>query len=366
MIYCSYPQAQYEKYKSEIDTAIQKVLSNGHYILGKEVEAFEEEFASWLGAKHAIGVNSGTDALFLAMKAYDICSGDEVIAPSFTALPTVSAVGMTGATPVLVDVDKDYYTIDPTAVEAAITSRTKAIIAVHLYGQVAHMEKIRQLAHQHKIVLIEDCAQAHGATFKEHKAGVLADISCFSFYPTKNLGALGDGGAIVVNDSQVATKLQQLRQYGWDENRIAHCQGYNSRLDEVQATVLRVKLSLMDSFSKRRTQLADVYDKSLSDLPIVLPSRRNDSNHAFHLYVIQVEQRSKLYEYLKDKGILAGIHYPQACHQMPKYAGKDAIKTDLHITEGLTERVISLPLYPELSDKDQRFIVDSLRSFYIN
>lgn len=364
MIYCSFPQAQYKAHKSEIDEAIMRVLNGGNYILGEEVASFENEFEEWLGVKYAIGVNSGTDALFLALRAFDVGPGDEVIAPSFTALPTISAIGMAGATPVLVDVEQECYTIDPVAVENAITTHTRAIIAVHLYGQAADMEKLAVLARKHNLALIEDCAQAHGAVFKQQKIGTFGDAACFSFYPTKNLGALGDGGAVVSNNVEVDQKIRQLRQYGWNAERVSLQQGCNSRLDEVQAAVLRVKLRYLEANIQRRIEIADTYDRSLKNLPVLIPHRREQSQHAFHLYVIQTDKREELYKHLEQRGILTGIHYPRACHQMPAYAGKNVRKYEVPVTVSLVGRVLSLPLYPELSDVDQQTVVNSICEYF--
>ncbi|SVD78833.1 uncharacterized protein METZ01_LOCUS431687, partial [marine metagenome] len=252
VIFFSNPQAQYSSYKKEIDTAIQKVLSGNQLILGKNVSSFEEEFAKYIGVDHVIAVGNGTDALCLALRALNIGHGYEVIAPSHTAVATIAAIEMAGATPALVDIDPVHYTISPEAIENGITSRTRAVIAVHLYGQPANMEKILEVAKKYGLKVIEDCAQAHGATYKNQKVGSIGDVGCFSFYPTKNLGALGDGGAISTSNKKTASRISRLRQYGWNENKISEEPGWNSRLDELQAAVLRIKLPNLDADTEKR------------------------------------------------------------------------------------------------------------------
>ena len=252
MIFFSNPKAQYLAHKKEIDAAIEKVLSGTQFILGQNVASFEEEFAKYIGTDHVVGVGNGTDALCLALNAFDIGPGKEVIAPSYTAVATIAAIGMAGAIPILVDVDPSYYTLSPEAIEKAVTERTRAVIAVHLYGQPADMNKILAIAKRHKLKVIEDCAQAHGAIYEDKRVGSIGDIGCFSFYPTKNLGALGDGGAVVTSDDVIASHLYKLREYGWDENRISQKPGWNSRLDELQAAVLRAKLPYLDADTEKR------------------------------------------------------------------------------------------------------------------
>lgn len=363
-IYCSYPRAQYLAHQADIDKAIKRVLDSDRYILGEEVSAFECEFAEWLGIKHCVGVNSGTDALFLALRGLGVGLGDEVIAPSYTAVPTISSIGMTGAKPVLVDVNPLHYTIDPEKVEEAITPHTSAIIAVHLFGQPADLEHLKSIALDHNLKLIEDCAQAHGGKFNDARLGTIGDVGCFSFFPTKNLGALGDGGAIVTRDDKLAERIIKIRQYGWDDKRVSQEQGWNSRLDEIQAAVLRAKLPYLENDTERRIALAARYDAGLASLPFKLPSRRKNSRHVFHLYVLQLEERDALISHLSEHGIYAGTHYPVVAHQMPAYSGLEYGGEGLPVSDSLTEHVVSLPMYPELTDLEQGQIISTIREFY--
>ena len=282
MILCSNPKAQYLEHQAEIDEAIAHVLEKGRYILGEEVLAFEEEFATYIGVDHGIGVGNCTDAIHLALRACGIGIGDEVITVSHTAVATVAAIELAGATPVLVDIEPDFYTIDPGQLQKAISPKTKAIIPVHLYGQSADLEAVLKIAKQHNLRVIEDCAQATGALYKNRRIGSFGDLACFSFYPTKNLGAIGDGGMIVCNESKLAKKVKCLREYGWDESRVSQFAGVNSRLDELQAAVLRVKLPYLDEDNSKRRKLAKLYDQGLSGL--LLPKIRAEAIPVYHLY----------------------------------------------------------------------------------
>jgi dTDP-4-amino-4,6-dideoxygalactose transaminase len=303
MILCSNPKAQYLSYKSEIDTAISRVLDSGWYILGKEVKAFEKEFTGYIGVAHGIGVGSGTEALHLALVACGIGRGDEVITVSHTAVATVAAIELAGATPVLVDIDPEFYTIDPDKIESAITTHTKAIIPVHIYGHPADMDPIAEIAEKHNLKVIEDCAQAHGATYKGKRVGSFGDMGCFSFYPTKNLGAIGDGGIVVTGDKELAEKARLLREYGWAERYVSHFTGWNTRLDEIQAAILCVKLKHLDDDNSKREHIAEEYNKELGYVDIILPKQRKDSTHVYHLYVIRAERRDALLSFLREKGI---------------------------------------------------------------
>ena len=365
MISFSNPQAQYNTYKKEIDAAIQKVLSGSQFILGENVSAFEEEFAKDIGVDHVIGVANGTDAICLALRALNIGPGKEVIAPSHTAVATVAAIGMAGATPVLVDIDPVYYTISPEAIEQAITDNTRAVIAVHLYGQPANMNKILELANRHRLKVIEDCAQAHGASFENQRVGRIGDIGCFSFYPTKNLGALGDGGALSTSNAKTASRISKLRQYGWNEYKISEEQGWNSRLDEIQAAILRVKLPHLDSDIDKRILISQKYNDAFQSLPIITPLIRDQCRHSYHLYVIAVDKRNELILFLKRKNIVAGIHYQTPIHRMPAYANCTPTGVHLHQTEALADRIISLPIYPELNDDQQEQVISAIREFYL-
>jgi dTDP-4-amino-4,6-dideoxygalactose transaminase len=363
MILCSNPKAQFESYKNDIENAIDQVLSRSQYILGENVCAFEREFSDYVGVGHAIGVASGTDALCLALRALDIGPGAEVIAPSHTAVATVAAIGMAGASPVLVDVDSGSYTLSPEAVRQEITDRTRAVIAVHLYGQPVNMNEILDITKRHKLKVIEDCAQAHGARYADRMVGSIGDIGCFSFYPTKNLGALGDGGMVVTKSKELSERVRRLAQYGWDKNRVSQEMGWNSRLNEIQASVLRVKLPHLDRDNKKRRTIAQRYNEELKGLPICLPEIGDHENHVRHLYVIESDHRKDLLEYLKTKEIIAGIHYPVPVHKMPAYADCLPPGANLSHTDALASRVLSLPIYPELTKNEQDHVISAIRGF---
>lgn len=282
MILCGNPLSQYLSHKSQIDEAILSVLNKGWYILGEEVKTFEEEFAKYIGVSYGVGVGSGTEALHIALTACGVTSGDEVITVSHTAVATVAAIDLAGARPVLVDIEPDFYTIEPDNLEKAITPKTKAIIPVHLYGQPSNLEPILEVARKYNLRIIEDCAQAHGAMYKGKRVGSLGDISCFSFYPTKNLGAIGDGGMIVTNNSELAQKAKLLREYGWAERYISHISGWNSRLDEIQAAMLRVKLRHLDEDNLKRIHLAKLYENELANTNLICLN----TERIQHMYII--------------------------------------------------------------------------------
>jgi dTDP-4-amino-4,6-dideoxygalactose transaminase len=360
MILCSDPKAQYIAHKDEIDNAIKNVLESGWYILGKEVELFEQEFAEYIGVSFGIGVGSGTEAIHLALAACQIGAGDEVITVSHTAVATVAAIEATGAKAIMVDVEPDYFTIDPNKIKTAITLRTKAIVPVHLYGQPAELDPILKIARKHNLRVIEDCAQAHGAIYKNKRVGSYGDMACFSFYPTKNLGALGDGGMVVTNDAELAERVNLLRQYGWKERYISQFAGSNSRLDELQAAVLRVKLRSLDKDNSKRIQLAKEYDSQLSCTNLVLPKQRESSTHVYHLYVVRSDKRDELLTYLREKGIGASIHYPVPVHLQPAY---DQGQYALPQTEQMAKEILSLPMHPELNSGDMQKIIDIIKEF---
>lgn len=363
MILCSDPKAQYLSHKTEIDEAIFRVFDKGQYILGEEVEAFEEEFAEYIGVTCGIGVGSGTEAIHLALAACGIGTGDEVITVSHTAVATVAAIKLVGATPVFVDIEPDFFTIDPNRIEEAVTPKTKAILPVHLYGQPADMEPVLEIAQKHHLRIIEDCAQAHGATYKGKRAGSLGDLGCFSFYPTKNLGAIGDGGMVVANDKELAKKARLLREYGWAERYISHIPGWNTRLDEIQAAVLRVKLKHLDEDNAKRGYLAEIYNQELGRGDLILPEQRKNSTHVYHLYVIRSPKRDELLAFLKDKGIGASIHYPLPVHVQPAYK-KDNVAQNLSETERIAGEIVSLPIYPELSAVNVKTITSTILDFF--
>lgn len=339
------PLKVYQAHRAEILNALTRVCDSGIYTLGAETQAFEDAFAQYNNVSSCISVGSGTDALKLALRAAGIGPGDEVLTVSHTALATVSAILMVGATPVLIDVEPDFYTLDPAHLKANLTAKTKAILPVHLYGQPCEMNTILTFARQHHLVVIEDCAQAHGATYKGKKVGTLGDAGCFSFYPTKNLGGLGDGGAILTNNASFAERLKRLRQYGWDEKRVGREVSDVSRLDELQAAVLRIKLTHLEEDLAQRRRLAAFYDDFFADTTFVSPQVRMDVEHAYHLYVVQTDQRDMWAQKLLARGIQTGIHYPAPCHLHPGYQAHVKISANgLVQTERLTKRILSLPM----------------------
>ena len=365
MIPLAAPVAQYRAHAEAIHAAIGRVLESGQYILGGEVAAFEQAFAEYCGGGHAVGVASGTDAVILALKALGIGPGDEVITVSHTAVATVAAVLACGATPVLVDVDPIYYTIDAARIEEAITSRSRAIIAVHLYGQAADMDAIAEIARRRGLRLVEDCAQAVGGRYRHRRLGSLGDVGCFSFYPTKNLGAIGDGGLVLSADEKIAARVRRLRQYGWDDNRETHEAGINSRLDPIQAAILLAKLAHLDPDNARRTAIARRYHAGLAGLPMVTPKTRPDVDHAYHLYVVTSAHRDDLMKYLSDRQIGCAIHYPVPVHLQRGYHERAVLPLDgLPVTERLCEKILSLPMYPELDDADVDQVIATVRSFF--
>lgn len=359
----SNPKANYLAYKEEIDEAIARVLDSGWYILGQEVNAFENEFAAYVGVSSGIGVGSGTEAIQLALRACDIGEGDEVITVSHTAVATVAAIELAGATPVLVDIDSDTYTINPDNIESAITTRTKGIIPVHMYGNPADMQSIMRIAHRHNLRVIEDCAQAHGAFHKGRKTGAWGDISAFSFYPTKNLGGIGDGGMVVTNNTALAEKVRLLREYGWRKRYISEFQGLNSRLDEVQAAILRVKLSCLDDDNKRRQKLARIYNDMLSSTSLCLPICDTNATHVYHQYVVRSNARDFFREFLQEKGIGTLIHYPVPIHRQPAYQERLQCVNSMADTEKVAEQILSLPMYPELTSEQIHQVVDAIVSW---
>lgn len=354
MILCSNPRQQYVAHREEIDAAIARVLANGRYVLGPEVEAFEAEFAAYCGVAHAVGVGSGTEALHVALAALGVGAGDEVITTSHTAVATASAIRLAGATPVFVDIEPRTYTVDPKLVANAITPRTKAIVPVHLYGEPADLDPILATG----IPILEDCAQAHGARYHGRRVGSFGALGAFSFYPTKNLGAIGDGGMVVTNSPDLARRLRLLREYGWAERYVSSTDGWNTRLDELQAAILRVKLRHLDDDNARRRELASRYDRALVDL-VTTPVVRAACEHVFHLYVVASERRDALQQHLRDSGVGALVHYPVPVHLQPAYA----TGAKLPITEHAAQTVLSLPMYPELTEDEQQAVIDAVRSF---
>lgn len=344
------PKLQFEIRSEEIRNAVEKVLSSGWYILGEEVRAFEKEFAEFMGVSYCIGAASGTDALILALRAIGISPGDEVITVSHSAVATVAAIELAGGIPVFADIDPVSRCINPALIQSLISEKTKAILPVHIYGQSALMKEILEIAHKNNLKVIEDCAQAHGAEIHGQKAGSFGDAAAFSFYPTKNLGAIGDGGAVVTNSGEIAEKLMSLREYGWKERYISSFAGMNSRLDEIQAAILRVKLKYLSSDNARRREIARQYCNFTDGTNIIAPADIKGTLHAMHLFVAECENRESLQGFLKEKGIGTGIHYPAAIHQQPAYQARIRGCDNLPETEKLYKRILSLPMYPELSD----------------
>jgi len=354
-------KAQYCLIKKEIDEAIGRVLNNCNFIMGEEVEKFEEEFANFCNAKYAIGVSSGTDALFLALKAINIQKGDEVITVPNTFIATTEAITMVGGKIKFVDINRDTYNIDVTKIEAAITKRTKAIIPVHLFGQPADMDPILEIAKKYNLKVIEDAAQAHGAEYKGKKVGSLGDLACFSFYPGKNLGAYGDAGAVVTNDPEIAQKIAMLRNHGRIKKYEHDFEGYNSRLDAIQAAVLRVKLKYINSWNKARRKHADLYKELLQNDNVILPIEDKNSKHVYHIFAIRVKNRDRLLNKLKNAGIGVGIHYPIPLHLQPAYRYLGYKAGDFPETERCSSELLSLPMFPELSEKEIKLIVNMIK-----
>lgn len=353
--------------QTEIDAAIKRVLESGWYILGKECESFEQAFARWCGVDHAIGVGNGTDAIVIALKALGVGAGDAVFTVSHTAVATVAAVELAGATPVLVDIDPTTFTIDPDRLEEAIGSctvgRPRAVIAVHLYGQPCDIAAIAAICKRHNLLLIEDCAQAHGALLNGKRVGSFGDIATYSFYPTKNLGAFGDGGAVATNDKALAERAGALRQYGWKERYISELRGMNTRLDEIQAAMLTVRLSRLDSEIARRRAIAARYDEALASV-IETPKIRAGAGHAYHLYVLRHPRRDELAAALKACGIGTGIHYPMPVHLQKAYAGRVAQgPSGLGETERASREVLSLPMHPFLDDDDVNRVTAAVKNW---
>jgi len=347
---------------AELQAALEKVLSSGRYILGEEGTRFEESFAAACGCRHAIGVASGTDALFLVLKAWGVGQGDEVITVANTFAATALAIAYTGATPVFVDIASDSHLIDPARIEAAVTGRTKAIIPVHLYGQCADMDAIMAIAHRHGLSVLEDACQAHGALYRGRTAGSLGHAAAFSFYPTKNLGAYGDAGAVTTNDADLETKLRLLRNYGQTDRYHHVLKGYNSRLDELQAALLNAKLKRFTDWTARRQAIAGQYDGRLAGINLIPVKLTEGSTHVYHQYVIAVRERDGLQEYLKDKGIATLIHYPVPLHRQAAFADAHTAG-DLRQTELRASQILSLPIHPWLDDQEVDFIIEAILAF---
>ncbi len=361
------PKAGYQAHQAEIDAAIKRVLDSGWYILGKEVETFEKAFASYIGVSHAVGVGNGTDALELALRACGVGPGDLVFTVSHSAVATVAAIELTGATPVLVDIDPNSYTMDPKSLAAALArppqGNPKAIIPVHLYGHPTDMPVIVEIARHHKMHVIEDCAQSHGATLNGKKTGVWGHLAAFSFYPTKNLGALGDGGMVVTSNPSLAEQVRLLQQYGWRQRYISDMPGGNSRLDEMQAAILNVKLNYLTADTTRRNDIAVMYDNLLRNTDLDLPTTTAGAAHAYHQYVVRSRTRDALAEHLKQQGVGTAIHYPVPVHMQPAYQNRLAQVVPLSNTEQAAKEICSLPMFPQLSEAQVQYVCEVANQF---
>lgn len=362
------PGAGYIELKPEIDAAVARALASGWFILGAEGRAFETEFATWLGATKSIGCGNGTDALALALRALGIGPGKSVATISHTAVATVAAIEMTGATPILIDIDPMHYTMDPAELTNVLDNPPPglppiaAIIPVHLYGQSADLAPILALGQRHGIPVIEDCSQAHGATWNGQKLGTFGTFGTFSLYPTKNLGALGDGGVIATSNAELAERIAALRQYGWKTHYISDEIGINSRLDELQAAILRVKLVHLDAQNARRQAVAARYDQALKNTPLVPPARRPNTTHVFHQYVVRTPDRTAIQALLKAEGVATGIHYPVPVHLQPAYAGRIALgPAGCQTTETAAREVMSLPMFPQLTEAQIDHVAKTLQ-----
>jgi len=355
---------QYKKYKKEFDSIISGVFEKGSFILGENLKSFEDNFARYLEANHAIGVANGTEALFLALKAFEIGNGDEVITVSNTAVPTISAIDAAGAKPVFVDIEENTFNIDPSKIERVITSKTKAIIPVHLYGQAADMDPIMRIAGKHGLKVIEDAAQAMGASYRGRKVGSLGDVACISFFPSKNLGSFGDAGMVVSSDSALAERMRMIVLHGSKERYHHEILGVNSRLDTLQASILRVKLRYLDAWNAARRRFAAQYNELLKGVPVTAPYVSPECEHIFHQYTLRAPRRDELGEFLKNKGIPHGIYYPIPLYRQKAYASRVSQESEFPVTEQAAREVLSLPMHTELDEQQLAFITDSLREFY--
>lgn len=359
---------KYKIHKKEIDAAINRVLKSGWFILGGELKSFEENFSKYLGVKYVVGVNSGTDAIFLGLKALGIKDGDEVITVANTATPTIAAIRMAGGTPVFVDIDENTINIDPDLIKKTITKKTKAILPVHLFGYPAEMDKILKIAKKYKLKVIEDSAQAVGARFKNKMVGTFGDVGCFSFYPTKNLGAFGDAGAIVTNNKKIADKARQLRNYGEASKNNNVIEGVNSRLDEFQAGILNWGLQRLDQWNKKREKLAKLYIHNLQNISAIKLPADSDKFHknVWHLFVIGIRERGQLQDFLLKNKVQTAIHYPKPIYKQPVYKNLGFSDKDLPKTKKTMSEILSLPLNPELEEKQVNYICDKIKFFYAN
>jgi dTDP-4-amino-4,6-dideoxygalactose transaminase len=353
-------KAQYHSIKSEIDSAIQRVIDNSAFVGGKEVKQFEAEFAAYCEAKACVGVGNGTDAIYLTLRAMGIGPGDEVITVAHTFIATSEAISMTGARPVFVDIKEDTMLMDPALLEQAITPRTKVIVPVHLYGQPCDLDAIMEIADRHGLKVIEDAAQAHGARWRGRRVGSIGEAACFSFYPGKNLGAYGDGGAVVSQDEELIERIRMLANHGRLEKYTHKMEGVNSRLDGLQAAILRVKLRHLDEWNQSRRQHADFYLESFANSDVKPLTIHEDAETVWHLFVVRVSEREAFQQKLKEEGIATGIHYPAPLHLQPAYEHYQIPSGSLPITEKVAKEVVSLPMYPELAAAELECVVNAI------
>jgi dTDP-4-amino-4,6-dideoxygalactose transaminase len=356
---------QYQELKDVIDHALRNVIESADFILGSEVKEFEREFSDFLRVKHCVGVASGTDALIMVLKSLGIGPGDEVIVPANSFVATAFAVSLVGARPVFADVKEDDYTIDPDQVESLISPQSRTVIPVHIYGQAAEMERLLDISHRHNLWIIEDACQAHGAYYKGERVGSFGIASAFSFYPGKNLGCFGDGGLVASNDIEIAHSVRMLRNYGQIEKYHHELIGHNSRLDTLQAAVLRIKLHHLDLWNKSRRKIADLYREALCNIPVILPHCRPEAEHAYHLFVIRTEHRDSLMEYLHSKGIRAGIHYPVPLHLQKPYRELGYTAGQFPVSEKVCSEVLSLPIYPEMTEVQVALVAQAVKDFFV-
>jgi len=349
--------AQYQQIKAEVDLAIEKIINSSAFVGGEAVQAFEEEFARYCESDHCVGVANGTDAIYLALRALGIGQGDEVITVSHTFIATAEGITLAGAKPVFIDIKEDTMLMDPALLEAAITPRTKAIIPVHLYGQTCEMDEILRIARKHKLKVVEDAAQAHGAKWKGKRAGSLGDVACFSFYPGKNLGAFGDAGGVVSNDKAMTDRLRMIANHGSTTKYSHEVEGVNSRLDGLQAAILRIKLRRLDEWNEQRRSHAKYYTGALGKSQLTPVAVHQDAEPVWHLYVVRSTEREELQKTLSDEGIATGIHYPTPLHLQPAYKYLDMPFGALPITERVAREIVSLPMYPELTMVDLEAVI---------
>jgi len=363
MLFFANPKTEYLFLKNKIDKKIKTVLNSNSYILGNEVNKFEKNFSKYLGIKYSVGVSNGTDAIIIALQAINIKKGDEIITTSHTAFATISAIVDVGAVPIFVDIKEHDFTIDTSKIEKSITKKTKAIIAVHIYGNPVDLTKLKKIKDKYKITLIEDCAQAHGAEYKKKKVGTFGDFSCFSFYPTKNLSTFGDGGIISTNSNKMYKKIKLLREYGWIKKNLSIYKGSNKRLDELHAGILNIKLAYLDKFNAKRIKIANTFLKLIKPKHLILPKTNALKKHVYHLFVVRVKnnQREKFLNYLKKNNIYAGIHYPLPNHKQKPFL--KFCKEKLPVTEKISKDIVSIPNFPLLKLKEINKIVNIINRY---